>query len=209
MADSCATGRRAAVSNSFASAEEHLRRVTGQPCAASSYAGVAPSTTAHTLLPSSGICSKPRSTLSASTKNRPRPPSATGLVVAEGERSVHPVMDRASVVERRPRLMDREHVRGRVQRNATSKCILMWFSPSLRGPPDTGTGPQHVDRALVLLAASCRLRFGELTELRRTDVDVPAKLLRVQRGSPERTERSTSTTPTALQGDGRYRSRPT
>jgi integrase len=37
-------------------------------------------------------------------------------------------------------------------------------------------------RLMVLLAAWCGLRFGELAELRRGDVDLPAELLRVQRG---------------------------
>jgi integrase len=37
-------------------------------------------------------------------------------------------------------------------------------------------------QAMVLLAAWCGLRFGELTELRRSDVDVTEGLLRVQRG---------------------------
>lgn len=37
-------------------------------------------------------------------------------------------------------------------------------------------------RAMILLAAWCGLRFGELTELRRGDVDLEALLLRVQRG---------------------------
>lgn len=37
-------------------------------------------------------------------------------------------------------------------------------------------------RALTLLAAWCGLRFGELTELRRRDLDLTAGLLRVRRG---------------------------
>lgn len=37
-------------------------------------------------------------------------------------------------------------------------------------------------QAMVLLAAWCGLRFGELAELRRGDVDLAAKVLRVQRG---------------------------
>jgi integrase len=37
-------------------------------------------------------------------------------------------------------------------------------------------------RAMVLLAAWCGLRFGELAELRRGDVDTGGRLLRVQRG---------------------------
>jgi integrase len=37
-------------------------------------------------------------------------------------------------------------------------------------------------RAMVLLAAWCGLRFGELTELRRGDIDLDAGLLRVRRG---------------------------
>ena len=37
-------------------------------------------------------------------------------------------------------------------------------------------------RAMVLLAAWCGLRFGELAELRRGDVDLEAGVLRVQRG---------------------------
>jgi integrase len=37
-------------------------------------------------------------------------------------------------------------------------------------------------RLMVLLAAWCALRFGELAELRRGDVDVEARLVRVQRG---------------------------
>lgn len=37
-------------------------------------------------------------------------------------------------------------------------------------------------RAMVLLAAWCGLRFGELAELRRGDVDLKARILRVQRG---------------------------
>ena len=37
-------------------------------------------------------------------------------------------------------------------------------------------------RAMVLLAAWCGLRFGELAELRRADVDLVAGVLRVQRG---------------------------
>lgn len=36
--------------------------------------------------------------------------------------------------------------------------------------------------AMVLLAAWCGLRFGELTELRRGDVDLPAGVLRIERG---------------------------
>ena len=35
---------------------------------------------------------------------------------------------------------------------------------------------------MVLLAAWCGLRFGELAELRRSDVDLDARLLRVSRG---------------------------
>lgn len=37
-------------------------------------------------------------------------------------------------------------------------------------------------RAMVLLAAWCGLRFGELAELRRRDVDLEQRVLRVQRG---------------------------
>lgn len=37
-------------------------------------------------------------------------------------------------------------------------------------------------RAMTLLAAWCGLRFGELTELRRSDVDIEAGLLRIARG---------------------------
>lgn len=37
-------------------------------------------------------------------------------------------------------------------------------------------------RAMILLAAWCALRFGELTELRRSDVDVKKATLRVKRG---------------------------
>ena len=37
-------------------------------------------------------------------------------------------------------------------------------------------------RPMVLLAAWCGLRFGELTELRRGDVDIEGRLLRVSRG---------------------------
>jgi integrase len=37
-------------------------------------------------------------------------------------------------------------------------------------------------RPMVLLAAWCGLRFGELAELRRSDVDLDARLLRVSRG---------------------------
>jgi integrase len=37
-------------------------------------------------------------------------------------------------------------------------------------------------RLMVLLAAWCALRFGELAELRRGDVDLEARLVRVQRG---------------------------
>lgn len=37
-------------------------------------------------------------------------------------------------------------------------------------------------RAMVLLAAWCGLRFGELTELRRGDVDLDARVVRVRRG---------------------------
>ena len=37
-------------------------------------------------------------------------------------------------------------------------------------------------RAMVLLAAWCGLRFGELTELRRGDVDLEVRVLRVDRG---------------------------
>jgi integrase len=37
-------------------------------------------------------------------------------------------------------------------------------------------------RAMVLLAAWCGLRFGELAELRRGDVDLEARLLRISRG---------------------------
>jgi integrase len=37
-------------------------------------------------------------------------------------------------------------------------------------------------RAMVLLAAWCGLRFGELAELRRADVDIEAAVLRVRRG---------------------------
>jgi integrase len=37
-------------------------------------------------------------------------------------------------------------------------------------------------RAMVLLAAWCALRFGELAELRRGDVDVEGRLVRVRRG---------------------------
>lgn len=37
-------------------------------------------------------------------------------------------------------------------------------------------------RAMVLLAAWCGLRFGELAELRRGDVDLPGAVLRVSRG---------------------------
>jgi len=41
--------------------------------------------------------------------------------------------------------------------------------------------PEH-RRPLLLLAAWCGLRFGELAELRRADVDLDAGVLRVQRG---------------------------
>jgi integrase len=37
-------------------------------------------------------------------------------------------------------------------------------------------------KTMVLIAAWCGLRFGELTELRRCDVDLKARLLRVDRG---------------------------
>lgn len=38
-------------------------------------------------------------------------------------------------------------------------------------------------RAMILLAAWCALRFGELIELRRGDVDLPGGVLRVRRGA--------------------------
>ena len=41
-------------------------------------------------------------------------------------------------------------------------------------------------RAMVLLAAWCGLRFGELAELRRRDVDLEARVLRVERGVTSR-----------------------
>lgn len=41
-------------------------------------------------------------------------------------------------------------------------------------------------RAMVLLAAWCGLRFGELAELRRADVDVDARLVRVERAVTSR-----------------------
>ena len=41
-------------------------------------------------------------------------------------------------------------------------------------------------QAMVLLAAWCGLRFGELTELRRGDVDLEAQLVRVERGVTSR-----------------------
>jgi excisionase family DNA binding protein len=37
-------------------------------------------------------------------------------------------------------------------------------------------------RAMILLASWCALRFGELTELRRRDIDVEAAMIRVRRG---------------------------
>jgi len=37
-------------------------------------------------------------------------------------------------------------------------------------------------RLMVLLAAWCALRFGELTELRRSDIDVKNAIVRVRRG---------------------------
>ena len=37
-------------------------------------------------------------------------------------------------------------------------------------------------RLMVLLAAWCALRFGELTELRRSDIDVKNAVVRVRRG---------------------------
>ena len=42
------------------------------------------------------------------------------------------------------------------------------------------TPPRY--RAMVLLASWCGLRFGELTELRRSDVDIDGRLVRVRRG---------------------------
>jgi integrase len=41
--------------------------------------------------------------------------------------------------------------------------------------------PDHL-KAIVLLAAWCALRFGELTELRRSDIDLEAGVVRVRRG---------------------------
>ena len=42
-------------------------------------------------------------------------------------------------------------------------------------------------RAMVLIAAWCGLRFGELTELRRDDVDLVAEVIHVRRGVTQAT----------------------
>ena len=44
-------------------------------------------------------------------------------------------------------------------------------------------------RLMVLLAAWCQLRFGELTELRRADIDLKRSVIRVRRGVVARRRR--------------------
>lgn len=39
-------------------------------------------------------------------------------------------------------------------------------------------------RLMLLLATLTTLRFGEITELRRKDIDVKNKVVKVRRGSP-------------------------
>ena len=67
------------------------------------------------------------------------------------ERRVRPGHeDRASIVEQRQRLLDREQRAARVQREGGIELLLGDLpEPALLAHP--GTGPQHVDRALFLL----------------------------------------------------------
>lgn len=55
-------------------------------------------------------------------------------------------------------------------------------------------------RAMILLASWCALRFGELTELRRRDVDVKEGVIRVRRGVVRVAEGFKETTPKSAAG---------
>lgn len=55
-------------------------------------------------------------------------------------------------------------------------------------------------RAMILLASWCALRFGELTELRRRDVDVEDGVIRVRRGVVRVAEGFKETTPKSAAG---------
>jgi integrase len=55
-------------------------------------------------------------------------------------------------------------------------------------------------RALILLASWCALRFGELTELRRHDVDLNLELIRVRRGVVRTEDGFKITTPKSTSG---------
>lgn len=55
-------------------------------------------------------------------------------------------------------------------------------------------------RAMILLASWCALRFGELTELRRRDVDVEEGVIRVRRGVVRVAEGFIETTPKSAAG---------